>query len=111
MSTSSVPVISASVASFSIPFLISATRLHDECDEEAAALRDSLCLCCSDSFDLQKKSPTLLRCGHSICMNCLTQARLKFLELKCNVCQVSSSMGDSLVCNQWLIDEMKRKTS
>jgi hypothetical protein len=66
-------------------------------------------LCCSGDFDTLTKAPKLLRCGHSICSNCLTAATSAGLqELKCNVCHICTDLGETLLFNHSLLDALKK---
>ena len=93
----------SSSASFSVPFLLP----HLEAEE-----RDSLCLCCSGGFDDLQKKPRLLRCGHSICSNCVTAAKSAGLqELKCNVCDLVTNLEGKLNFNRALLDALQKGTN
>ncbi len=92
----------ASVTSVSIPFLISATPHH---------VADIACVCCIGAFDLTKKEPMLLLCGHSICSNCLISAKSAGLqEVMCNLCKLSTGLGQKLNCNHSLVDLLKTES-
>jgi hypothetical protein len=87
-----------SSASFSIPFLL-----------PLASVCDSLCLCCYGDFDTLQKAPMLLRCGHSICSNCVTVAKSKSIqELKCNICDLGTDLGKTLQYNHSWLDALKK---
>ena len=97
----------SSSASFSIPFLLPLAN-----DGDAARLRDLLCLCCSGGFDDLQKKPRLLRCGHSICSNCVTAAKSAGLqELKCNVCDLVTNLEGKLNFNRALLDALQKGTN
>ena len=86
------------VSSISIPFLILAAPQHV----------DITCLCCGGAFDLAKKEPMLLRCGHSICSNCLISAKSAGLrEVVCSVCKLGTDLVQKLHCNHSLVDVLK----
>lgn len=57
-----------------------------------------------------EKKPRLLRCGHSICSNCVTAAKSAGLqELKCNVCDLVTNLEGKLNFNRALLDDALQK--
>lgn len=66
---------------------------------------NEICSICKEKYDIYKRKPMVLQCGHTQCYSCLYEMWQKLAYIKCNIDQKKHFQNlESFQVNHYLMD-------